>query len=373
MKNNMTELVSWFQLEYPKLVSHMRQCTHHLTKRDEYNLYINNTKQGSPVLLFDEDQFYKDSSINPYHCEGDVFTHTMMVCKQAENASYEVRIAALLHDIGKPSTRKVNPKNGRVSFFNHDAVSAFMALEILNHPFLELADIQKVRIFNTIALHTQIYKLNEEQLADIGDKDLIKNLIELGRADHGGRFHTKSDSIIPSFESLSFGSQYKNQGMIKKDKEVIVLVGLPASGKSTWWRNHLSGETCQVISRDMIIEDVGKGDNYNEKWKSVDQNKVNEELERLFCFNKTKKGKYTYDKVIVDMTHMSKKSRRRSLSHFDSSYKKKAVVFLTDLQRNKLQNESRSGKVIEQSVIDKMMRSFYPPTLEEFDEIEYVF
>ncbi len=79
-----------------------------------------------------------------------------------------------------------------------------------------------------------------------------------------------------------------------------------------------------------------------------------------------------FDKVLVDMTHMSKKSRRRTLSHFDKSYKRKAVVFLTDLVTNDLRNNQRDGKVISKEVVEKMMRSFYPPTFEVFDEIEYI-
>jgi hypothetical protein len=37
-----------------------------------------------------------------------------------------------------------------------------------------------------------------------------------------------------------------------------------------------------------------------------------------------------------------------------------------------LRNSQREGKTIDNSVIQKMMRSFYPPCFSEFDEIEYV-
>lgn len=335
----MTELVSWFQTEYPELVASMRACSHH------------------------------GESLNPYHVEGDIFCHTMMVCKQAENASYPVKIAALLHDIGKPSTRAMNPKNGNVSFYNHDAVSAFMSLEILKRPELGLTKEQQVRIFNLIALHTQIYKLSVEQLAAIGDKELVSDLIELGKADHAGRFHTKGDAVIPTIQEIPFKSQYKEASMISKNKDVTILVGLPASGKSTWVKQ----QNGFVVSRDSVLmvealncKALGMNFTYEQAWNHVDQNKVNNGLEKLFQQSKKR------DKVVVDMTHMSKKSRRRTLSHFDNSYKKKAVVFLTDLETLFLQNSKRSGKVIDEAVIQKMIRSFYPPTLEEFDEIEHV-
>jgi putative nucleotidyltransferase with HDIG domain len=344
----------------------MKDANHHLTYFDKLVL-----AQGSD--LQDDKGRYKgiaESSmqaynLNPYHLESDVFTHTLMVCKQAENASYEVKIAALLHDIGKPSTRAVNPKNGRVSFYNHDAVSAFMSLEILKREELGLSKKQQSHIFNLIALHTQIYKLSVEQLAAIGNRELVSDLIELGKADHAGRFHTAGDAVIPSIEDIPF----RDKEELEFEKEVVVLVGLPGSGKSSYIQNNYAGtsENFQAISRDYFIENQ-EGSTYNEKWKNTVQKDADSYMQR--CFKEAKEWQTAT--TLVDMTHMSKKSRRRTLSHFDKSYKRKAVVFLTDLVTNNLRNSQREGKTIDNSVIQKMMRSFYPPCFSEFDEIEYV-
>ena len=363
--NNMTELISWFQLEYAELVKSMKASDHHFTDSDQFFMDARNggAKQGRL-----KDLKKHPVNLNPYHCESDVFTHTMLVCKQAENAPYLVKLAALLHDIGKPATRSVNPKNGRVSFYNHDAVGAFMSLEILKREELGLTKQEQVHVFNLIALHTQIYKLSVEQLAEIGDFDLIGNLIELGKADHSGRFHTKGDAEIPLGSHIVVS--YKGRRDVSDlEKEVIVLVGLPSSGKSTWVRKKCmeDEEFGQfIISRDGILEENTIGKDYEEKWKNADQKQIDRLLQSSYKWAKE------FNSVVVDMTHMSKKSRRRTLSHFDNSYKKKAVVFLTDMQKLRLQNEKRSGKIIGENVINKMMRSFYPPTLAEFDEIEYV-
>jgi len=354
----MHELISWFQLEYPELAGDMKNSNHHLTSMDEFMFLGKERHEGTN----------RPTSLNPYHLESDVFTHTMMVCKQAENAPYEVQIAALLHDIGKPSTRVVNPKNGRVSFYNHDAVSAFTALEILNREELCLNKDQKVRIFNMIALHTQIYKLSVEQLAAIGNLDLVHDLIMLGKADHEGRFHTKGDAVIPTYDEILYAT-VAGTFTDSREKEVVILCGLPASGKSTWTKTIRGGYF--RVSRDNVIRDLawvktGKDIDYKEAWNMVDQKQVDKELQQDFQHAKT------FDKVVVDMTHMSKKSRRKSLSHFGPEYKKKCVVFLPDMQTLSLRNKNRAGKVIDQSVIERMMRSFYVPTFEEFDEIEYV-
>ncbi len=63
-----------------------------------------------------------------HHRHKDVYDHTLIVLEQAmaleENGSdLTLRIAALLHDIGKPRTRRFE-KDGRVSFHHHEVVGA---------------------------------------------------------------------------------------------------------------------------------------------------------------------------------------------------------------------------------------------------------
>lgn len=347
----MYELVEWFQKEYPELVLDMRNCQHHLTKDDILDLKLSGKEIG----------FDLKTRLNPFHIEGDVFCHTMMVCKQAESAPYEVQIAALLHDIGKPSTRSVNPKNGRVSFYNHDAVSAFMSLEIMER--LGLSDTKKWLIFNMIALHTQVFKQTPEQLSKTftNEQYMAHLFLQLGKADSDGRFYSgDTETCMEEFK-------VDRKESVQKNKEVVVLCGLPGAGKSTWAKERINKEGFKYISRDYFIENLHHNLSYKEAWEKCDQKWVDKKLNESF---QKAKG---CEKVIVDMTHMSKKSRRRSLSHFGPEYKKTCVVFLPTMEKLHLQNEQRSGKVIDRKVIGKMMRSFYPPTYEEFDEIIWRF
>ena len=77
----MDELVNWFQIEYTELCTEMKTSDHA-------------TSPNEP---------------NPYHLEGTVWAHTMIVCQEARNDHKIVKIAALLHDIGKPLARDVIP------------------------------------------------------------------------------------------------------------------------------------------------------------------------------------------------------------------------------------------------------------------------
>ncbi|MFF2651314.1 CCA tRNA nucleotidyltransferase [Streptomyces sp. NPDC058045] len=65
-----------------------------------------------------------------HHRHKDVYEHSLIVLEQAieleeEGPDLTLRLAALLHDIGKPRTRRFE-KDGRVSFHHHEVVGAKM-------------------------------------------------------------------------------------------------------------------------------------------------------------------------------------------------------------------------------------------------------
>lgn len=64
----------------------------------------------------------------------DVFEHLLRALQHAADKewSLEVRLAALLHDIGKPATRRWSDEKNDWTFYGHDVVSARMAKKILS-------------------------------------------------------------------------------------------------------------------------------------------------------------------------------------------------------------------------------------------------
>ncbi len=63
---------------------------------------------------------------DPIHRHKDVLAHTVAVVAKTR-PELRVRLAALLHDIGKPKTREITPKG--VTFHHHEVVGARMARE----------------------------------------------------------------------------------------------------------------------------------------------------------------------------------------------------------------------------------------------------
>ena len=138
----------------------------------------------------------------------------------------------------------------------------------------------RIRVFNMVALHTQIYKLSVEQLSTIGNRTLIGDLIQLGRADHEGRFHEKGDAVIPELSDIPI-KPLDATVVHPKGKEVVILCGLPGSGKSFWVNQQLiTRDSKTIISRDRIITERYPDLNYNEAWEVSDQKYIDRELQR---------------------------------------------------------------------------------------------
>jgi poly(A) polymerase len=78
---------------------------------------------------------------DPVHKHKDVLHHTFAVVERCES-DLTLRLAALLHDIGKPATREITPDG--VTFHHHEVVGARMArerLQALRYPTHVMDDV----------------------------------------------------------------------------------------------------------------------------------------------------------------------------------------------------------------------------------------
>ncbi len=90
---------------------------------------------------------------DPYHRHKDVLEHTFAVVDRS-SPELTLRLAALLHDVGKPDTREFGP--GGVSFHHHEVVGARIArsrLKALRYPREVVADVSRL-VFLHLRPHT---------------------------------------------------------------------------------------------------------------------------------------------------------------------------------------------------------------------------
>jgi poly(A) polymerase len=123
---------------------------------------------------------------DPVQQHKDVLTHTYAVVERCEPDAV-LRLAALLHDIGKPKTRAIGPDG--VSFHHHEVVGARMARErlaVLRYPKATIDDVGTL-----IELHLRFHGYGEGEgwtdaavrryVRDAGP--LLDRLNQLTRAD----------------------------------------------------------------------------------------------------------------------------------------------------------------------------------------------
>lgn len=113
------------------------------------------------------------------------------------------------------------------------------------------------------------------------------------------------------------------------------------------------------------MESIGVGGTYSEKWDSVadeGQRQIDRALQE--DFNKALKDG---SNIIIDMTNMSKKSRRKWIANA-KDYHKVARVFIEDTET--LLSRNSPKKTISRGLTESMQRRFVMPTYDEFDTIE---
>lgn len=97
-------------------------------------------------------------SQNKHHIY-EVYEHSLRALKYAceKNFNKYVRFAALLHDVGKPRTKR--GKGANATFYNHEIVGAKMSEQILNRLKFSKKDIEK--IVRLVRYHLFYYNVDE--------------------------------------------------------------------------------------------------------------------------------------------------------------------------------------------------------------------
>lgn len=84
------------------------------------------------------------------HHQHDVFTHNLLSLKYCPSEDPIVRLATLIHDVGKPQSKALD-ENGLVTFYNHEVIGASISKEISDR--LRLSKKQREKIYTLIRWH----------------------------------------------------------------------------------------------------------------------------------------------------------------------------------------------------------------------------
>ncbi len=143
---------------------------------------------------------YNFNQNNPYHIH-DVYTHICYVTSYTK-PDFTCRLAALLHDIGKPNCYTEEIKEGRLwgHFYGHPQESYNIAKVICDR--LKLSNYEKERVLYLILEHDTPIEVNTRLLRRLimrtpnEDKDLLYDLLDLKQADLKDHINLKPLDIV---------------------------------------------------------------------------------------------------------------------------------------------------------------------------------
>jgi putative nucleotidyltransferase with HDIG domain len=227
-----------------------------------------------------------------WHGEGDVLAHTNLVIKEAYQLCREISdpikkanlyLAALLHDVGKPLTTEVHA-NGKITAYGHEQMGVHIARDFLKKYFTEFDYFRREEILSLVEFHGQLKQFAKDEASPECYKRLscsvnTEGVYKLEMADFRGRIaedRASSPSVLEVFKAKCqeygvFGKQYTFSGINLSNlavnairweilrgnldeytpsgiskvanlyseivPEFILLVGPPASGKTTYRQN----------------------------------------------------------------------------------------------------------------------------------------
>lgn len=169
------------------------------TVRDEMNKILQSGPAGEALkmlkkyellqyILPEVDRLSLCTQGPPYHMEGDVFEHTVMVANALPpNAPLMLRWAAILHDIAKPDTKEDRIDEAgkqKISFIGHAEPGAEKAMKILEN--LHFSNEQKKEVEWPVQNHIRIFEfpiLREGKAREMALSPYFLNLFELAKAD----------------------------------------------------------------------------------------------------------------------------------------------------------------------------------------------
>ena len=348
----------------------------------------------------------KDTRQNPkYHAEGDVWTHTKMVCeclvRDDDYRALELRrrqelfLAALFHDVGKIYTTRM--ENGEWTSPDHAIVGAKAVREMLwiEYGLSGTPELQNIRetICMLVRYHMTVpyilerkdpeYRLIKTAANGSLARDLsLRMLLILSRADSNGKISEDAgegeEKVLLARELAAendcldgpcrFTDPFTEYAYLSGRKvtpdtrlyndsvcEVILMCGLPGTGKDTWIRENYPDRP--VISLDAIRAEYGL--------PSVgDQSEV-----VRIAHKKAKELLRERRSFIWNATSVTREFRRKPVELFVGYHAYVKIVFLeTPWDENLRRNLDRPFPVPE-AVIGRMLAKLTPPERFEAHEV----
>ncbi|MBH51505.1 MAG: tRNA nucleotidyltransferase [Candidatus Marinimicrobia bacterium] len=188
-------------------------------------------KTGLMKRIFPEIDIMYDMKQSPEWHHKDIFAHTLQVVDNAAKLTkkMEIRFAALVHDIAKPRTRKIDPKKG-YTFHGHDAIGEKMMHKVSKR--MKLSNQLSNYLKKLTLLHLRPIALVKSEVTDSAVRRLmvsageeLEDLMILCRAD----ITTKNPKLVNKY--LNNFDIVEQKMKLVLDKDSAIKFQSPVRGK----------------------------------------------------------------------------------------------------------------------------------------------
>lgn len=340
-----------------------------------------------------------------YHQEGNVLIHTKMVCealikleeynKLNKRKQLELFLSALFHDIGKTVCSKI--EDGKIVSPHHAGTGALMVREYFWKELKYSGNKEYQRIRETICLlikyHSKpIFIFDEERQIikislnnNLTDDFSIEMLCILSKADIIGRIGPDQKNQLEKIEICKLNSmnlncydkafvfnnnytkfQYTSGSNIWYNDtlydntygEVILICGLPGTGKDTYIKKHYPN--LDVIS----LDDIRRKLNIDPTDEQGLVYNTGKELAKEYLRQKKS--------FVWNATNLTNLARQKQIKLFHDYHTSVKIIFLeTSYDENIERNENREN-IVPINIIDKMLRNLMIPEAYEAEVVEWV-
>lgn len=344
-------------------------------------------------------EYFRGMSVTPqdkiYHAEGDVLTHIKMVAhemidhprwtKFSTEEKAVLFLSAILHDIGKIYVTKVED-NGRISSKGHSLKGDLLirqSLYKLGVPPHIREQVCKMALFHQVPYHIFKYENCEKKMREMAtmiNLDLLSFFVEcdnLGRISPGQKetieaielfreygkelgcfnkpYNFVSDLARFEYFRLSHRIDLTYSPIQEFSGEVIMLCGLPGSGKDYWANN----SSLPMVSLDEI--------RVREKLSFEGNQGVVISKGKEACKEYMRKG----ESFVFNATNVVRNLRSQWIDLFcNYNYRVKIVYIEVPYEKLMVQNNNRSNRV-PYSVYEKLMAKWQVPDITEAHEVVY--
>ena len=176
-------------------------------------------KTGLMKIVFPEIHVMYNMDQSPEWHHKDIFAHTLQVVDNSAKLTnkMEIRFAALVHDIAKPNTRKIDPKKG-YTFHGHDAIGEKMMNKVGKR--MKLSNKLLNYLKKLTLLHLRPIALVKSEVSDsairrliVAAGDELKDLMTLCRAD----ITTKNAKMVKKYLNNFNIVEQKIETVLDKD------------------------------------------------------------------------------------------------------------------------------------------------------------